>query len=156
MSPYLATFSPPPTSQEIGLEDLFVTLSPTCSGKTLNDTENACNSTAISFSSWTVDSFVHRVNLTGFNKFIAIEKNASRITLESVSLFCDTDTDNIAGYPADISISGSQVLVRDSGQCGQPTARPFTVVTQSRTPGSNAILRHVAQSSAQQLYPHQR
>ena len=155
MNPYLATFSPPPTSEEIGLEDLSVTLSPTCSGKAL-DSKDACGTAAISIAPWTVNSFVRRVNLTGFNNFITVERNASRITLESVGLFRDADTDNSAGYPADISIQGSQVLVRDSGQYGRPTARAFTVVTQSLTPGPNSVLRHVAQSSAQQLYPHQR
>ena len=57
MNPYLATFSPPPTSEEIGLEDLSVTLSPTCSGKAL-DSEDACGTAAISIAPWTVDSFV--------------------------------------------------------------------------------------------------
>ncbi|KAI0160095.1 hypothetical protein GGR52DRAFT_178475 [Hypoxylon sp. FL1284] len=155
MSPYIATFTSPATSQEIGLEDLSITHKPTCSGKKLDSTD-PCASSAIAVLPWTVDSWVRLVNVTGFNNFINVQTNSSRITIENVSLFRDAESDGSSGWPSDIFIEGSQVLVQDSGQYGLSTARAFAVVTGSRTPGPNAVLRHVTQSSEQQLYPHQR
>lgn len=154
MSPYLSAFTPPPTSAEIGLEDFSVTLSPTCSGVTLKN--ETCSKAAISISPWTVDSYIRRVNLTGFNNFITVQSNASRITISNVGFYRDNDTDNSAGYPADISIAGSQVLVQDSGQYGLASAAAFAVITQSRTPGPNAVVRHAVRGGRQQLYPHHR
>lgn len=155
MSPYLATFSSPATSHEIGLENLSITLSPSCSGVALN-TKGECNTEAISVLPWTVDSYVRQVNVTGFNTFVNVQYNASRITIEKVGLFRDRDTDKSAGYPADIAVLGSQVLIQDSGQYGRKTAKAFSVATQAGTPGPNAVLRHVVQSDIQQIYPHQR
>lgn len=154
MNPYLSAYTPPPTSAEIGLEDFSVTLPLTCSGVALsNDT---CTAPAISTSSWTVDSYIRRVNLTEFNNFITVQNNASRITLSNIGMYRDKDTDKSAGYPADISIAGSQALVQDSGQYGLPSAAAFAVITQGRAPGPNAVVRHVARGARQSLYPHQR
>ncbi|KAI1383484.1 uncharacterized protein F4822DRAFT_79231 [Hypoxylon trugodes] len=155
MSPYLATFTAPGISQEIGIENLSITLNPTCSGSALNK-KNGCGAEAISVAPWTQDSYIRQVNVTGFNTFINVQNNASRITIDHVSLFRDHDTDNAAGYPSDIAIMGSQVLVQDSGQYGLKTAKAFSVATQAGTPGPNAVLRHVVQSDLQQIYPHQR
>ncbi|KAI1382430.1 hypothetical protein F4677DRAFT_458543 [Hypoxylon crocopeplum] len=155
MSPYLAAFTPPFVTQEIGLENLSIKLSPTCSGVALNS-NNGCNAEAISVSPWTVDSYIRQVNITGFNTFINVQNNASRITIDHVGLFRDKDTDKSAGYPADIGIMGSQVLVQDCGQYGIKTAKAFSVATQAGTPGPNAVLRHTIQSDLQQIYPHQR
>lgn len=155
MSPYLAVYPSPPKSYEIGVEDLSITRNPSCSGLKLN-ASSPCAVVALSVAPWTVDSWVRGVNVTGFNSFLEIQSNSSRITIEKLSLFRDADTDNAAGYPADISIQGSQVLIRESGQYGLSTAKAFAVVTQSGTPGPNAVLRHVTQANIQQLYPHQR
>lgn len=152
MSPYLSIYTPPPSSAEIGLEDFSVTLSPTCSGVVL--TNKTCAVSAISISPWTVDSYIRRVNLTGFNNFIQIQRNVSRISISEVGIYRDKDTDNSAGYPADISIGGSQVLVQDSGQYGLVSAAAFAVVTLSRTPGPNAVTRHIVQGPRQLLEPH--
>lgn len=154
MNPYLSVYTPPTTSAEIGLEDFSVTLSPTCSGVALSN--STCTAPAISVSSWTVDSYIRRVNLTGFNNFIVVQNNASRITMSNLGFYRDKDTDNSAGYPADISIAGSQVLVQDSGQYGLTSAAAFAMITQGRAPGPNAVVRHVARGARQQLYPHQR
>ncbi|KAI1459127.1 hypothetical protein F4805DRAFT_102499 [Annulohypoxylon moriforme] len=156
MSPYLAPYTAPSTASEIGLENLSITLKPSCSGKALGN-DNGCKSEAISVSPWTVDSYIRSVNVTGFNTFIQVAYNSSRITLDHVGLFRDRNTDNKAGYPADIAIMGSQILVQDSGQYGIKTAKAFSVVTQPGSPGPNAIVRHVVQApDLQQIYPHQR
>lgn len=156
MSPYLAPYTPPSSASEIGLENLSLTLKPSCSGVILSST-NGCNSEAISVAPWTVDSYIRSVNLTGFNTFINVQYNASRITLDHVGLVRDRDTDKGAGYPADIAIMGSQVLVQDCGQYGIKTAKAFSLATQAETPGPNAVLRHKVQApDLQQIYPHQR
>ncbi|KAL2291681.1 hypothetical protein FJTKL_11896 [Diaporthe vaccinii] len=154
MNPYVSVYTPPPTSAEFGLEDFSVTLWPTCSGVALSN--STCTAPAISISSWMVDSYIRRVNLTGFNNFIAVQNNASRITMSSVGMYRDKYTDNSPGYPADISIAGSQVLVQDSGQYGLASAAAFAVITQGRAPGPNAVVRHVARGARQSLHPHQR
>ncbi|KAM0815394.1 hypothetical protein AB5N19_01188 [Seiridium cardinale] len=156
MEPYLASFSRPPTSKEIGLENLSITLSPTCSGAVVNNNADPCSDSAISISSWTVDSFVRQVNMTGFNTFVTVQSNASRITIEDVGLYRDANTDNSAGYSADITVLGSQILIQNSGQYGLNTAKAFAVVTGAGTPGPNAVLRHVVRSDLQLIYPHQR
>ncbi|KAG6367476.1 hypothetical protein INS49_001666 [Diaporthe citri] len=154
MSPYLSEYTPPPTSAEIGMEDFSITLSPTCSGVALNN--ETCTAPAISISPWTFDSYIRRVNIAGFNNFIEVQSNASRITISEVGIYRDQDTDNTSGYPADISIRGSQVLVQDSGQYGLASAAGFAVITQSRAPGPNAVVRHAARGTRQSLYPHHR
>ncbi|CAG9996386.1 unnamed protein product [Clonostachys byssicola] len=155
MEPYVAAYDLPETNPEIGIEDLSITLSPTCAGRVYNESE-PCNAPAIQLNPWTVDSFVRNVNITGFNNCIDVQYNVSRITIENASFFRDRDTDRPGGYPTDINISGTQVLVKDSGQYGRKTAKAFTVITQARAPGPNAVLRHHVQSDLQELYPHQR
>ncbi|KAK7718699.1 hypothetical protein SLS64_002659 [Diaporthe eres] len=118
MRPYLSVYTPPPSSSEVGLEDFSVTLTPSCSGVIL--TNKTCSVAAISIYPWTVDSYIRRVNLTGFNSFITVETNASRISISNVGIYRDKDTDRSKGLPADISISGSQVLVQDRGNTALP------------------------------------
>lgn len=157
MSSYLAAYTPPTGSKEMGVESLSITLSPTCSGEALDgDAGVLCETPGISFPAWTMDSFVRQVNMTGFNRFIEVAQNASRVTIENVAFFRDADTDNSAGYPEDIRLEGSQVLIQDCGQYGLSTAKAFAVAAEAQTAGPNAVLRHVVQSSVQQLYPHQR
>jgi hypothetical protein len=157
MSPYLAAYTLPAVSKEMGVESLSITLNPTCSGKALGGDAGApCETEAIGFPAWTVDSFARQVNVTGFNRFIEVAKNASRITIENAAFFRDADTDNSAGYPGDIRLEGSQVLIQDCGQYGRKTAKAFAVAAEAQTQGPNAVLRHVVQSTTQQLYPHQR
>jgi hypothetical protein len=154
MSPSLVSVTPPPISKEMGVEHLSINLSPTCSGVAIAN--QTCIDDAIHIAPWTEDSYVRTVNITGFNAFIAVASNAARITIANVGLFRDADTDNANGYPADISISGTQVLVTHSGQYGLSTAKSFAVVSQATVPGPNAVVQHVSQSAFQLIYPHQR
>jgi hypothetical protein len=155
MDAYVAAYIPPDTPSEMGVENLSIVLKPTCAGH-VYDVEDPCNAAAIWMNPWTIDSFVRNVNMTGFNNGIDVQHNASRITIESVAFFRDRDTDRPGGYPTDINISGSQILIKDSGQYGRSTAKAFAVITQGRVPGPNAILRHRVKSKLQELYPHQR
>jgi hypothetical protein len=155
MKPQLVAYDPPDLSTEMGIENLSVKLSPTCSGVIL--TADNCTAPAIDVPSWTADSWIRNVNLTGFNSFISVASNASRITIQGVGMFRDANSNGDQGWASDITVEGSQILVVDSGQYGLSTARGFAVVTSSTTPGPNAILRHTVQSaSLQQIFPHQR
>lgn len=141
-------------SQEIGVEHLSISLNPSCSGVDISN--KTCIERAIVVAPWTKDSYIRTVNITGFNSFIAVAENAQSITIANVGLFRNVDTDNASGYPADISIEGTQVLVTHSGQYGLATAKSFPVVVQATVPGPNAVVQHTSQSSLQVLYPHQR
>jgi len=137
----------------MGLENLSIAATPSCSGTSLNS--NTCNGPGIAFQPWTVDSWVRNLQLLGFNNFIHSYANSSRLTVQNVTMNRDVD---IAGsaLPGDIIVEGSQVLVADCAQIGPPSVRSFTYMTESLTAGPNALLRHTTQSSGQIISPHQR
>lgn len=153
MQPTLVAYNPPNSSTEMGIEDLSIKLSPTCSGTNLNST--TCNAAAISFESWTVNSWARNLQLSGFNSFIEVQENSSQITIQNITMLRDANSTGVA-LPTDITIMGSQLLVADSQQAGLPTAESFAVMTESLTPGPNAVLRHSTPSNLQMLEPHQR
>ncbi|KXJ86593.1 hypothetical protein Micbo1qcDRAFT_219203 [Microdochium bolleyi] len=153
MSPYLTAYTPPQPASEIGIEQLSLSLATSCSGTAVSN--STCNAAAISFPSWTVDSWARDLTLQNFNTFISVAYNASRITLQNVAMYRDADVTGVA-LPADISITGSQVLVQDCAQQGIPAARSFAVMTGSLAPGPNAVRRHITRSTSQSIYPHQR
>lgn len=152
MKPQLVAFKEPTHYSEMGVENLSINLSPTCSGVVI--TNATCITPAISFNPWTFDSYVRNVNLTGFNSFIRIQYNSSRITIQDVGMNRNNASDGSAGWASDIAVLGSQVLIQDCEQSG--TARAFAVATMSLTPGPNAVLRHIVHSTWQQIYPHER
>lgn len=157
MSPELAAFSPPEgAAREMGVEALSIVLSPTCSGRVLGD--DACGGRAVVVRRWSTDSYARSLSITGFNNAVNVEPDASRITVQKVSVHRDHVTDNGAGYAADIAISGYQVLVVDSGTkaitSGDRQARSFPVVTQGLTPGPNAVVRHFGQLAVSAIQPH--
>ncbi|CAG7566034.1 unnamed protein product [Fusarium equiseti] len=151
--PELIVYTPPYTNEEMGIRDLGIEVPDSCSGAPMSD--KTCNSPAIHFPSWTVDSWASGLSLKGFNKFFQIDQDASRITIQNCTMDRDKDIQG-AALPFDILIQGSQVLVQDCAQVGSPDARCFTVGTGSLTPGPNAVLRHKAKFDVQTIYPHQR
>ncbi|KAH6989005.1 hypothetical protein BKA56DRAFT_475858 [Ilyonectria sp. MPI-CAGE-AT-0026] len=153
MQPEILAYKAPVLNSEIGIDQLSIYLKSSCSGSPLS--KPACNGAAISFAPWTVDSWARNLVLSGFNQFVDIQYDASRITVQDVAMFRDADTTGVA-IPSDIWIKGSQILVKDCGQYGLKTAEAFSVMTGSLTPGPNAVLRHVTQSGLQSIYPHQR
>ncbi|QKX55409.1 uncharacterized protein TRUGW13939_02502 [Talaromyces rugulosus] len=154
MSPELAPYDVPEGPSEMGVEALSMTVEPTCSGVVIDD--DSCSGAAVSFLSWTVDSYLRDVSLTGFNNVIGISKNARRLTIQNVSITRDHATDNGAGYAADIGISGTQILVIDSSTNGPQDGKSFPVVTQSLTPGPNAVVRYHAEQVQKGIQPHAR
>ncbi|GKU06655.1 hypothetical protein FLAG1_09561 [Fusarium langsethiae] len=153
VQPELIVYTPPYVNNEIGIQDLGIEVPDTCSGAPMSD--NTCNSPAVYFPSWTVDSWASGLALKGFNKFFQVDQDASRITIQNCTMDRDHDIQG-AALPFDILIQGSQVLIQDCAQVGIPTARCFTVATGSLTSGPNAVLRHKAKSGVQTIYPHQR
>ncbi|KAH8665304.1 hypothetical protein BGZ61DRAFT_366680 [Ilyonectria robusta] len=153
MEPNIMAYTAPTLNSEIGIEQLSIYLTTSCSGSPVGD--SACNGAAVSFSPWTVDSWARNLTLKGFNQFVDVECDASRITIQDVAMYRDAATTGVA-IPSDIWIKGSRILVKDCGQYGLKTAEVFSVMTGSLTPGPNAVLRHVTQSTVQSIYPHQR
>ncbi|KAK4450921.1 hypothetical protein QBC34DRAFT_493434 [Podospora aff. communis PSN243] len=157
MQPSLVAFDPPPISAEMGIEDLSITLSPSCSGASLN---TRCDSPAISFTPWSSDSWARNLELTGFNFYIETQYNSSRITVQDVVMTRDADAKDAGNtnraLPADILVQGTQLLVADCSQQGLETAASFAVMTGSLAPGPNAVVRFAVPSESQLIVPHQR
>jgi hypothetical protein len=150
----VAYTAPAAASTEAGLENLSISLEPTCSGSILNNTD--CSSHGILFNRYTTDSWVRNVDMIGFNQFVFVGDMAMRITVENVAMHRTDDTDKGAGSPADISISGTQVLVTGCSTHGEKNASSFSVVTGALVPGPNAVVNHSTEQSSQQIQPHQR
>ena|SRR3569833_321111 len=154
MQPALVSYNQPAgVATELGIEGLSITVSPTCSGTSLDSSK--CNGAGISFLPWAVDGWARDLQLQGFNNFVHVSTNASRITVQNVTMRRDGDSTG-AALPGDIIIEGSQVLVADCAQAGQASARSFAYMTESLTSGPNALLRHDVPSSNQIISPHQR
>jgi hypothetical protein len=153
MQPALVAYHLPNVSAEAGIEGLSIVLSPTCSGTPLDCA--TCNAPAISFQSWTSDSWARNLHISGFNNFFTAQENSTRITIQNVTLERDANSTGTA-LPGDIIIDGSQVLVADCVQMSPPGASSFAVMTGSLAPGPNAVLRHSTQSDSEMIFPHQR
>jgi hypothetical protein len=155
MSPIqLTPYTPPTQPSEMGIENLSMRVKPSCSGRILNDT--TCRSSAVQISSWTTDSWVRNLDLTGFNNHISILQSASRITITTVNMNRDGPTDNGMGYALDVAIDGTQVLVHNVKTLGAKDTRSYSVATQSLTPGPNACIGYEAENPIESIEPHQR
>ncbi|KAH7273173.1 hypothetical protein MRS44_003670 [Fusarium solani] len=153
MKPEVWAYKPPEQYSEMGLRNLRIQVPNSCSGAPLSN--ETCNFAAVKFPSWTVDSWASGLKLEGFNRFFEVETDASRITIQDVEMNRDHDIEGRA-LPVDILIQGSQVLVQDCKQIGLPTARCFSVATDSLAAGPNTVIRHSTMSDIQTIYPHER
>jgi hypothetical protein len=157
MEASIVAYNPPADASEMGIEDLSITLSPTCSGAVLG---TACDNLAISFGPWTVNSWARNLEITGFSTFVSVQYNASRLTIQDVAMYRDANAKDAgntdSALSTDILIQGTQVLVADCSQRGLASARSFSAMTGSLVPGPNAVLRHSAPSDDQIIFPHQR
>jgi hypothetical protein len=149
----ITPFTPVAQPSEMGVENISMHLSPSCSGARLG---GKCDRNAIVITAWTVDSWVRNVDLTGFNNFIGIKKYSSRLTITKVTMNRDGPTDNGAGYALDISIEGTQVLLHNCKTMGGKDSKSYTVATKTLTPGPNACLGYEAQQPIVSVEPHQR
>lgn len=154
MAGSVGAYSPPDAVSEVGVENLSMVQIPTCSGAVLGDPR--CSHDAILIQSSAADCWIRNLNMTGFNSYINTAASSSRITIDSVSMHRDHDTNSTSGYPADITIRGTQVLVKDCASYGVGMARTFPVVTQALTPGPNAVVNFRTQLDISSISPHQR
>lgn len=149
----LIPFTPPVQPSEMGVENLSIRLSPPCSDTRLG---GKCDRNAIFISSWTTDSWLRNLDLTGFNNFINTQKSSSRLTITDVMMNRDGPTDNGAGYALDISIDGTQVLVHNCKTAGGEGTKSYGIATKTLTAGPNACIRYEAQQPLVSMEPHQR
>lgn len=138
----------------MGIENLSMHVSPTRSGVILNDT--SCSHSAVVIPSWTTDSWIRNLGLTGFNDHITAMQSSSCITITNVTMNHDGPTDNGRGYALDIAIDGTQILVHNCRMLGKKDTRSYSVATQSLTPGPNACIGYEAQQTIESIEPHQR
>ncbi|KAH7105089.1 hypothetical protein BKA62DRAFT_436053 [Auriculariales sp. MPI-PUGE-AT-0066] len=140
-----------------GVENFQIQLSPSCSGAPITDPDCA-GYTAVSFQPFTVDSWALNLTMTGFVAgFVRVAENAQRITLENLISVRDAVSDGSAGWGADISIGGTQVLVKNcASQATVDGARSFAVALGGQVAGPNAILNHKAALASQIVQPHMR
>ncbi|KAM5354826.1 hypothetical protein ACJ41O_001472 [Fusarium nematophilum] len=147
-------YTPPEPTSEMGVANLQIEVgSVTCSGTPLDDT--TCNYAAVRFASWTVDSWASGLNLTGFNKFFEVQKDASRITIQDSIMGRNKDIDG-AALPSDIMLRGHQVLIQDCDQVGLDSARSYSVSVDAFNPGPNTVTRYETDSGEQKLEPLER
>ncbi|CAG8983913.1 hypothetical protein HYALB_00006880 [Hymenoscyphus albidus] len=137
MAPQLVPYTPPTGSSEMGVENLSITLSPTCSAKS-------------------TDSFARSLNIIGYNAFVTVQPNTFRHTLVNINMHRNGATDNGAGYAGGIGIEGTQILVSDCSAYGPLDAKFYSIWTTTLTPGPNAIVRFTAQQSSMIIQPHMR
>ena len=154
MVPQVAGYDFPQGSSEMGFEGLSITLSPTCSGAPLNG--STCLAPAIDITSWTTDSWIRNVDITGFNAAVRTNVGTMRVTIDSVNVFRDGPTDAAAGYAFDISIAGTQTLVKDCATFGLDSDQDYPVAVQSLTAGPNAVRNYYVESALSPIQPHQR
>jgi hypothetical protein len=146
--------APAAASTEIGLENLSISLEPTCSDVILNN--KSCSPSAINFNSYTTDSWVRSVDIVGFNQFVNVADMAMRITIENVTMHRTGATNRGAGLALDIAITGTQVLAISCSTYGAKNASSYSVVTGGRVSGPNVVLHHYTEQSTQQIQPHMR
>ncbi|EAT76462.2 hypothetical protein SNOG_16090 [Parastagonospora nodorum SN15] len=139
---------------EMGVENLSIRLSPSCSGTRLG--AGKCDRYGVVISSWTTDSWLRNLDLTGFNGFINTQKSSSRLTITNVVMNRDGLTDNGAGYALDISIEGTQVLVHNCKTAGGEGTKSYGIATKTLTAGPNACIGYEAQQPVVSMEPHQR
>ncbi|OCK81501.1 hypothetical protein K432DRAFT_392130 [Lepidopterella palustris CBS 459.81] len=72
-----------------------------------------CAANAAGVNSWTADSWIRNLDLTGFNQFTVVGYKFSRIAVDLVVMDLDGTTNNGTRYALDISVDGTQVLVKD-------------------------------------------
>lgn len=96
------------------------------------------------------------MNITGFaTGFVEVLAGARRITLQSLISTRDQATVGSSGWGSDISVVGTQVLVKDCQSIGVADARSFAVSTASQTAGPNAVVNHKSSLSSQIIQPHE-
>jgi hypothetical protein len=151
----VVAFKPPPgQTTSCSIENFSILLDEDQSGLAIDSDDKY--SGAIHLSPWSRDNWLRRLFIEGFSGAIEVDNSATRVTIQDVVMYRGQQTDSSAGYPADISIAGSQVLVHRCATMGVPGSDSFTVVTQSLVPGPNAVVQHRTEQPEHGVEPHAR
>lgn len=154
MKGQVVAYTRPQASAEVGLEDLSIHLSPSCSGTMLGNT--TCSTAPIAFSQWVSDSWVRNLDLAGFMNFVTVNSSTSRLTIANVAMHRTAASNNSAGYAGDITLSGTQALVVNCSTWGDKDTKTYSVITTTLTPGPNAIVNYTSEQDVHQIEPHER
>ncbi len=99
------------------------------------------------------DSWASDIALVNTVNSIALDATSKRITLQDLSLTRALPADGSAGYPLEITIGGSQILVQRSSMQGDAI---YTYATGARATGPNVYLHATGSGVHNRAEPHQR
>jgi hypothetical protein len=131
---------------EVGLEGLHV-VAPPMSTAISQATFELLHMDAV------INGWVSDVAGEGFINGLSIGGTAKWITVEDSSFLHTAPINGSAGYPADFSIGGQQVLLL---RCSSTGDHVFALVTQATDPGPNVVSSMKASGNPTNLAPHQR
>jgi hypothetical protein len=131
---------------EVGLEGLHVVAPP------MSTPINAATFELLQLNA-VINGWVRDVAGEGFINGLSIGGTAKWITVADSSFVHTAAVNGSAGYPADFSIGGQQVLLL---RCSSTGDHVFALVTQATDPGPNAVLSMNASGNPTNLAPHQR
>jgi hypothetical protein len=148
---------PGPSSQtsNCGIESLVILLAPSHSSDPVNQKPTFVG---LSFRPFVEDCWASAVSIKGFTASVIIDQDARRLTLRDVAVHrtAPTKRNESKGLPFDYEIRGSQVLLLRCSTHGEPNTHSYTVVTQSRTMGPNALVDFTAEQNCHVVSTHQR
>jgi hypothetical protein len=99
------------------------------------------------------NAWVHDVVTEEFMTGLVVDGSAKWVTIEDSTVERTAPIDGTAGYPFDISVDGTAILVQ---RCTTSADHVFSYATQDRASGPNVVLNLVASGVSVNLQPHQR
>ncbi|GAA94118.1 uncharacterized protein L969DRAFT_46934 [Mixia osmundae IAM 14324] len=145
---------PPEQTQQAGLEGFALVLSPSWASVPLDGTPNFL---AVSVKAYVQDIWLRDLLIIGFRDGIVLENNARRITLLRCRFIKDAPSNAARGLPSEISLRATQVLIKDCSTDAVHRSDSYSVVTQAKVTGPNAILNWSSTGQGKlMLSPHQR
>jgi hypothetical protein len=150
-------FAPGSSSQttDCGIESLVILLAPSHSSDPVNQNPTFVG---LSFRPFVEDCWASAVSLKGFTASVIIDQDARRLTLRDVAVHrtAPTKRNESKGLPFDYEIRGSQILLLRCSTHGEPNTHSYTVVTQSRIMGPNALVDFMTEQTCHVVSTHQR
>lgn len=141
-------------TRSCSLESMTIQLVDDQSGNPINDDDNF--SQALIFQPWGSDNWARQLSISGFISAVHVARDATRVTLQDVNFWRSQPTDKSAGYPADILIEGSQVLLHRCSTAGVNNSDSFAVATGSLVAGPISVVNHATSDVRHMIEPHAR
>lgn len=159
MNSSIAVYKFPQASSEVGLENLAITLNPSCSGKSPEGSSSPCAAFAVNVTNYTQDSWIRYVEIRGSNNGVTTELRSRRLTIDTVRITRDEKTLDVKGALAfDFAINGCQTLIANCAvlfPAGVNT-KSYPVVTGVLAPGPNVVTNFTNMQPSSRIEPHQR